>query len=542
MRLSRFTVLILATVLSLLLILPGANAAVPIPQPTITAIPLPTLMPLVVPAAPSDLTGTYSDGKITLQWKDNSNNETGFEISCEFNGNGGSFKVPAGTTSYVLDGTYYAGEVYTYAVRAYNTVGSSNWSSSVDVEIPDILYLPPAISIPNAPSNVKATYANGKITVTWSDNSTNESGFDVLTEMENGGGGNIQVAANTTSWVDDSSHVKGATYSFAVRSYNFFGNSAWSAKVSVTIPDISVIPPTKIVPNAPSDLVATYSNGNISLNWKDNSGNESGFEILPEAASISTSIKVSANTTAWTDTAPRNPGSSVSYSVRAYNLIGSSGWSNKVTVNIPAAQLPTPQPATPTPQPATPPPSSSTPQPALVLDGTQQNWATTEIQDAYNYGLTYPDILNNFQKKITRQEFCILAVKLYEKLSGKQAAIIESPFSDTNNPDILKAYNLEITYGKAPGKFCPDVNVQRQEMAVFIYRTLKAANKLPTVNLTNDFPVTDSSQIASWALEHMKFCYQYKIIGGYNNKINPLGPTTREQAIAIMKRTYVQFK
>lgn len=49
----------------------------------------------------------------------------------------------------------------------------------------------------------------------------------------------------------------------------------------------------------------------------------------------------------------------------------------------------------------------------LQFDGTQSSWAEPEIKEAYDLFLTYPKVTNNFNKYITREEFCTLVIKLY---------------------------------------------------------------------------------------------------------------------------------
>ncbi|MGI5971580.1 MAG: S-layer homology domain-containing protein [Oscillospiraceae bacterium] len=181
--------------------------------------------------------------------------------------------------------------------------------------------------------------------------------------------------------------------------------------------------------------------------------------------------------------------------------------------------------------------------PKLELDGTQSQWAEPEILDAYELGLTYPDILNQFKKDITRYEFCMMVIRLYEKLTGRQAVVGDDPFTDTDSPDILKAYNLKIVNGTSATTFDPDAKVERQQIACFIDRALAAANRKDAASLlTDSFPFDDASKVASWAIESMKFCYRSEILQGYNRQISPLGNTTREQAIAIIRRTYHKFK
>ncbi|MBG0764770.1 MAG: hypothetical protein H0S78_07770, partial [Tissierellales bacterium] len=80
----------------------------------------------------------------------------------------------------------------------------------------------------------------------------------------------------------------------------------------------------------------------------------------------------------------------------------------------------------------------------LIFDGTQSAWAESELKEAFDYNLTYPDVMNNYKKNITREEFSTLVVRLYEELTGDEAKIDKDPFFDTNNKEVLKAYNLGI--------------------------------------------------------------------------------------------------
>ena len=78
---------------------------------------------------------------------------------------------------------------------------------------------------------------------------------------------------------------------------------------------------------------------------------------------------------------------------------------------------------------------------SINFDGTQSSWAEAELKEAYENGLTYGQIENNYQKPITREEFCVIVVKLYEKL-GESPVMGTNPFTDTDNAEILKAYAL----------------------------------------------------------------------------------------------------
>ncbi|MGI5971662.1 MAG: DNRLRE domain-containing protein [Oscillospiraceae bacterium] len=174
---------------------------------------------------------------------------------------------------------------------------------------------------------------------------------------------------------------------------------------------------------------------------------------------------------------------------------------------------------------------------------TASGWAVSEIERAIESGLTVDEILSNFQKDITRREFCQISVKLYEKMTGRTASpAAPNPFTDTSDPEILKAYNLGITKGVAPDRFAPDLPITRQEICVMLTRALKAA--IPTLNtsVTDPTVFADEKEIADWAIIAVRYMNSRGIMRGVgSNTINPLGNTTREQAIALVLRTYEAF-
>ncbi|WP_051569185.1 ABC transporter substrate-binding protein [Alkaliphilus transvaalensis] len=171
------------------------------------------------------------------------------------------------------------------------------------------------------------------------------------------------------------------------------------------------------------------------------------------------------------------------------------------------------------------------------------DWAINEVEKAVELDLITDQLLDNFQQDITREEFAQLAVKLYEALSGVKAPLAPSnPFIDTNNSEVLKAYELGIVGGISSNQFAPQQSITRQELSVMILRTIRAA--LPQTN--NSTPIThtfeDENLIAPWALDAVRHLNQHGILGGVGeNKINPRGNTTREQAIVLVLRSFNHF-
>ncbi len=84
-------------------------------------------------------------------------------------------------------------------------------------------------------------------------------------------------------------------------------------------------------PAAPSNLLATpVVSSQIRLDWNDNSGNETGFQIYDEE----TFVTVEANTTSYVAEG-LDPGSYHCYIIRAFNDYGSSDWSNWACATTP---------------------------------------------------------------------------------------------------------------------------------------------------------------------------------------------------------------
>ncbi|NLN47796.1 MAG: hypothetical protein GX154_01580 [Clostridiales bacterium] len=183
-----------------------------------------------------------------------------------------------------------------------------------------------------------------------------------------------------------------------------------------------------------------------------------------------------------------------------------------------------------------------------IAAGTEglSTWAASVVNEAKGENLVTDKVLLNFPAPITREEFCELAVLLYEKMTRTPASLpAANPFSDTTNPQILKAVNLGITGGIGGGKFAPNNNVTRQEISVMLLRTLKTV--MPKILLTAEFKTQfqDVSAIDSWALESVRFMNANDILTGSTvngvSYIMPKGNTTREQAIALVLRIYNKF-
>ncbi|HSV85822.1 MAG TPA: fibronectin type III domain-containing protein [Levilinea sp.] len=185
------------------------------------------------PAAPTTLTATAQAGpQVQLAWRDNANNETGFVVERATDGVTFSVLTSVGvnTTSYV-DTAVTPGITYTYRVKAVNAGGDSAYTNTASATIP----APPA-----APSNLAGTTfrqgGNARVTLTWNDNSNNESGFTIqrATNLNFTAGLNsTNVGANATTYTTGNL-PRNTTFYFRIQAYNGAGTSAWSNILIIT--------------------------------------------------------------------------------------------------------------------------------------------------------------------------------------------------------------------------------------------------------------------------------------------------------------------
>ncbi len=181
-------------------------------------------------------------------------------------------------------------------------------------------------------------------------------------------------------------------------------------------------------------------------------------------------------------------------------------------------------------------------------------WAVPELTKADDHRLI-PDILRgaDMTRPITREEFAELAVLFYEKTTGTSTTPASpNPFIDTINPQILKAYQLEIVFGTSATTFAPNQLTNREQVATMLSRAIRRMVPDGDFSTTGAPSFFDQNEISSWAMEHVLFMAKLGIIKGADGKFMPkattdaqmaagYATTTREQAIALGIRSYEQM-
>jgi parallel beta-helix repeat protein len=183
------------------------------------------------------------------------------------------------------------------------------------------------VTAPAAPSALTAVVnSSSQITLNWVDNSTNETGFQVERSLTSGTGFTlISITASNVATFANTGLTNATAYFYRIRSINSAGNSAYTSEVTSTT--------LQTIPAAPSALAATVnSSSQITLNWADNSTNETGFQIERSLASTSGFVLIS--TAASNILSFANTGLTASttyyYRIRSTNTSGSSAYTSVI--------------------------------------------------------------------------------------------------------------------------------------------------------------------------------------------------------------------
>jgi len=450
--------------------------------------------------------------------------------------------IPAGAGTYAWTVPNINADKANILVRWSRASGTNPfaWAAGPAFKVSTTIYLPfysitlqPFFieMLPSAPTGLVASGIGlaPEIQLYWEDNSGIETGFVIERRTGSGPYAIVGTVAADVEVYADATVAAGLEYTYRVKATGTSGDSLYSNEATaiwhgvppgeVETPVIHLAGPTGLV----AVELATPARV-VSLSWtKSPAAGVQGYIVERNTTGSWAGLaNLPATATTYLDGDLASPElTGAAYRVLAHDEFVQSGPSNEAVVTFAAVPEP----------------------PVPVFDGSQSGWAEGELALAYQHGLTFPAIMNQFGRPITREEFCTIAVKLYEKLTGLTALPAVNPFNDTNNPEVLKAYALDIVRGVSATQFAPYNNITRQEMCVMIYRALKAAGRDMTPPPSGSFPFTDAGSIAPWAINEVRYCNHHEIMRGYtDNTIRPLLNTPREQAIVLVWRTYERFR
>ncbi len=172
---------------------------------------------------------------------------------------------------------------------------------------------------------------------------------------------------------------------------------------------------------------------------------------------------------------------------------------------------------------------------------TCSDWAADYMAAALTYGLIPESLLHaDLTGEITRQEFAETALLLYTGFTGLDIPDYEglTPFFDTEDAEVLKAYSLGLVNGMGDGTFAPDATLTREQAATMLGRAYELASQgvlfggafLPQ----GQEQFSDQAMISDYAKNYIGFFVGQGIVDGMGDgTFAPKGTMTREQALKI---------
>jgi fibronectin type 3 domain-containing protein len=299
--------------------------------PFFVTILLPLGILAAIPKAPGTLVAVPATAsQINLAWLDNATDETGFEV--EQSTDGTKFvkvgDLPANTITY-QDKSLKSATKYWYRVRARNSSGASAYSNVANTTTLVV------VAIPKAPSALVATAASSsQINLSWADNATDETGFEVERSTDALSFAKIADLGPNVTTYQHTGLAPAARYWYRVLAKNSAGKSVYSNIANATT--------QQVAPNAPSSLSATaVSTTQIDLKWTDNAGNETGYQVerSPNGTTFTKIADLAANVAAYQSTGLA-PATGYYFRIRAVNAVGASAYSNTASAKTPNVPVP----------------------------------------------------------------------------------------------------------------------------------------------------------------------------------------------------------
>ena len=170
------------------------------------------------------------------------------------------------------------------------------------------------------------------------------------------------------------------------------------------------------------------------------------------------------------------------------------------------------------------------------------NWAHVGIDFVLKSGLFYGTSDTTFSPDgaMTR---AMLVTVLY-RLEGQPKVTAKNPFSDVASGKwytdaVVWAAKNQIVNGVGEGKFDPDGEITREQMAAILYRYSEFKGVTPTEGeFAAEYP--DAGKVSKYALTAMRWANAEKLINGTQSGstvyLDPQGSATRAQVAAILMR------
>lgn len=184
--------------------------------------------------------------------------------------------------------------------------------------------------------------------------------------------------------------------------------------------------------------------------------------------------------------------------------------------------------------------------PVFAVSNAPSSWAQEGVNQMLEQNLIPLDLQSDYQKNITRGEFARLLIPAMEAIlstdinSEFEYEINKSPFADTKETNVMKAYSNDIIGGIGNNKFNPTGLITREQVAIMMVNAVDSIEMLSYI--IKKPAITDDKDISSWAKAYVYAALNNGLMNGTGNgNYAPKGNVTREQAILMVNNVVGSF-
>ena len=187
--------------------------------------------------------------------------------------------------------------------------------------------------------------------------------------------------------------------------------------------------------------------------------------------------------------------------------------------------------------------------PSMFFDDVKtSDWFYGDVEYAYYYRLMNGVGNNRFDPKGACTRGMIVTI-LY-RMKGEPSHSGKNPFTDVKSGQwytdaVIWAAENGIVDGMGNGKFEPETNITREQLATILCRFAKTEGIYSDKDCTMLVGFADQSKVSSWAADAMSWAVGVGLVGGSNEKdglyLMPQGNAQRCQVAAIFQRFCTNF-
>ncbi|GAA0367899.1 S-layer homology domain-containing protein [Bacillus horti] len=175
-----------------------------------------------------------------------------------------------------------------------------------------------------------------------------------------------------------------------------------------------------------------------------------------------------------------------------------------------------------------------------AVNDIENSHAKEEIEALIEAGIIngYTDGTFKPRNEITRAEVAKILALVLELEEDAEAASVFTDVPAWAAPYVGALVNAEITQGQSETRFGSNVNVSRQELAVFFARAMELYEEAQESDLEVSF--SDASSVAAWARGAVALAAEIELVNGFpNGTFGPTQGALRQDVAALSHRFWV---